>query len=247
MIVIIKIKGLVNSMKRYRRVLISIGILLIGVSFLFFSRGDHEIDQFEEKIKSLGITSYAIGNVMGDGEEYLVGLIGEDLVIHTLAGVTTEVYRKDYSHLKPWKVALGDVDGNGVDEISIGVYKESPLHPVMAKRPFIYSFINSEMQPKWRGSRLSRPFIDYNFYDIDGDGIDELVSIEILKDGRNLMNIYKWKGFGFEGFVESEDFEQIYDLSVSKDGIFIKIKEGKKNYSETIVLENNKLIIERVK
>ncbi len=234
-------------MENIRRAFISTAILLIGISFLFFYKGNHKMNPLEEKLKSLGVTSYAIGNVIGDGEEYLVGLIGADLVIYTISGVLTEIYRKDYSHLKPWKIAIGDVDGDGVDEISIGVYKESPLHPVMAKRPFIYSFIDGEMQPKWRGSRLSRPFIDYNFYDIDGDEIDELVGIEILQDGRNLINIYKWKGFGFEGFIESEDFERISDLRVSVDSMFVKIKEGNKKYSAKVKLVDSKLIIERVK
>lgn len=234
-------------MKIFRSLLISGVILLVGVSFLFFSSGDNEIDLFEERIKDLGITHYAIGNVIGDGEDYLVGLIDEDLVIYTLSGVFTEVYRKDYSHLNPWKVALGDVDGNGIDDISIGAYKESPLHPVMAKRPFIYSFVDGEIQPKWRGSRLSRPFIDYNFYDLDRDGIDELISIEILADGRNLINTYKWKGFGFEGFLESEDFELITELDKRKDEIYIIIKEGKDSYNGRIKLEDSKVIIERVK
>ena len=234
-------------MKNYRRLFISIGILLIGVSFLSFSKGNHPIDPLEEHIVRIGITDYATGNVIGDGENYLVGLIEEDIVILSLSEGFPQVYRKNYSHLKPWKIALGDVDGNGIDEISMGVYKESPLHPIMAKRPFIYSFIEGEMQPKWRGSRLSRPFIDYDFYDLDYDGIDELVSIEILKEGRNIISAYKWKGFGFEGFIESEDFESISDLDKKESGILVKVKEGKDSFLGRIVMLDGKLIIERVK
>ena len=234
-------------MKNYRRLFISIGILLIRVSFLSFSKGKQPIDSLEEHIIRIGITDYATGNVICDGEKYLVGLIEEDIVILSLSEGFPQVYRKNYSHLKPWKIALGDVDGNGIDEISMGVYKESPLHPIMAKRPFIYSFIEGEMQPKWRGSRLSRPFIDYEFYDLDDDGIDELISIEILKEGRNIINAYKWKGFGFEGFIESEDFESISDLDKKESGILVKVKEGKDSFLGKIVMLDGKLIIERVK
>ena len=234
-------------MKNSRIFLISIVILLVGVSFLLFSTGNSKIDPFQQKVIELGIRTYAIGNVIGDGEDYLVGLKDEDLVIYTISEELTEVYRKDYSHLKPWKVSIGDVDGDGIDDISIGVYKESPLHPVMAKRPFIYSFRDGQMQPKWRGSRLSRPFVDYNFYDLDGDGIDELISIEILEDGRNLINSYKWKGFGFEGFMESEDFQEINSLDKRGDGIFINTKEGREEFIGKLVLSEDKIIVERVR
>lgn len=157
-----------------------------------------------------------------------------------------EIYRKDFSEFSPWKIAIGDVDGDGIDDISIGVYKESPLHPVMAKRPFIYNFIDGDLKPLWRGSRLSKPFTDYNFFDIDGDGIDELISIEILSNDRKSINTYKWKGFGFEGYMESTSFEDLSDLVVESDTPYVQVKEGRDNYRGLIKVDDHNLIIERV-
>jgi hypothetical protein len=124
------------------------------------------------------------------------------------------VYRKAMADLNPWKVQTCDVDGDSKTEISLGVYKTAVFHPVMAKRPFIYEWNGNAISPKWLGSRLARPFDDYIFADIDDDGIDELISIEHLKDGRKAVNSYSWKGFGFEGDGESDAFDDI--LSIAK-------------------------------
>ena len=169
-----------------------------------------EIESF--KIKGT-VMDCAIGDINGDDFEELIILTkrrfnsyGREIIIFKLASPIKEVYRKDLSDLKPWKVTIGDVDGDGRDEISIGVYKKTPLHQVMAKRPFIYYFEGNRLLPKWRGSRLSKPFDDYDFYDIDKDGVDELVSIELLESGEKVINTYKWKGFGFEGFCKLKAF-----------------------------------------
>lgn len=135
---------------------------------------------------------------------------GSDLVIRTRAG---EPESFDLEALKPWKVQAADVDGDGIKEISVGVYKTAKFHPVMAKRPFIYNYSKGGgLSPKWLGSRLSRPFDDYIFSDVDGDGLEELISIELLSNGRKVLNSYKWKGFGFEGMGESRDFQDIAAL-----------------------------------
>ncbi|HZK33266.1 MAG TPA: hypothetical protein VFC60_02090 [Tissierellaceae bacterium] len=218
---------------------------------------DEIIDSLPIKDK---IKEYGLGDVNGNGESELIILTGRKrakygkevlifAVNNTIKNDTNnnikEIGRKDFREFNPWKLVIGDIDGDNIDEISLGVYKESPLHPVMAKRPFIYSYIDGGIQPKWRGSRLSRPFTDYHFYDIDEDGTDEIIAIEILEDNKKLINTYKWKGFGFEGYSESEIYEDITDLTLDK-GIYINIKEGKDNYKGKLKLLEDNIIIERV-
>ena len=134
---------------------------------------------------------------------------GKELVIRS-GGRELGTY--DMEDLKPWKVQTADVDGDGVREISVGVYKTARFHPVMAKRPFIYNWDKEGLSPKWLGSRLSHPFDDYIFCDIDGDDMEELIAIELLSNGRKIINSYKWKGFGFEGIGESVEFQDIMAL-----------------------------------
>jgi hypothetical protein len=79
------------------------------------------------------------------------------------------LYRIDLAGIRPMKVQLGDINGDGVCEISVCVYKTTTFHPVLAKRPFFFDLVDGNLIPVWLGSRLSRPFDDYILYDIDGD------------------------------------------------------------------------------
>lgn len=198
------------------------------------------------------IIDYSLGNICRNKVDYLVILTGDredagkDIIIFSLDEEIKELYRKDFSELKPWKVTLGDIDGNGIKEVSIGVYKEAIFHKVMDKRPFIYTYKDNNLQPVWKGSRLSKPFTDYLFFDIDGDSIDEIIAIEILEDSKKVINTYKWKGFGFEGLVESGSYEDLEKLRIEKGSVYIDIKEGKDVYSGLLKYEDDNLIIERV-
>ncbi len=159
-------------------------------------------------------------------------IYGENLVILSFKDKIEEVFRRSFTNMNPWKVQSADVDGDGHMEIAVGVYKKAKFHPVMAKRPFLYDFDGTSLSPKWRGSRLSRPFDDYIFADIDGNGKDEIVAIEFLSNGRKVVNTYYWKGFGFEGMGESPEYEDI--TALRKNGL----KEGRR-IIDARVKENN--------
>lgn len=137
-------------------------------------------------------------------------------------GKTKPFYERDMTDFGPWKVQAADVDGDGIHEISIGVYKTSRFHPVMAKRPFIYNWDGSGISPKWLGSRLSRPFSDYIFADIDKDGADELIASEYDRDGSMVITSYDWNGFGFDRKSESEPFKEVIlssRIDLESDGV----------------------------
>lgn len=158
---------------------------------------------------------------------------GDEVIIYSYDGKLKEAFRQSFKELNPWKVQTADVDGDGIGEISVGVYKTTKFHSVLAKRPFIYNWNGKEMSPKWLGSRLSRPFDDYIFLDIDDDKMDEIIAVETLQDGRKVLNSYKWKGFGFESMGEGESYTDICDLSVHKDNnlkltIFARVKKNNK-------------------
>lgn len=224
-------------------------IEIVNNEVILYNLGQ-KIDSYKLKEK---LFDYTYADVDGNDSKELIILtkgimnrFGKEIIILKLESEILEVYREDYSDLKPWKVTSGDVDGDEKDEISIGVYKKTPLHQVMAKRPFIYYYEDNRLLPKWRGSRLSKPFDDYDFYDIDGDGIDELISIELLQNGQKVINTYKWRGFGFEGFLQSESYDNIKDLIVGDTSVFMTIEEKERDYQGLIKLEEDILKIERM-
>lgn len=202
----------------------------------------------------LSKTEYILSSCAGDVDEDLADEIflitgkknesfGENLIILTLKdGIKLRLFEK-MKAFNPWKVEITDVDEDENLEISIGVYKKSELHPVMAKRPFLYGLNERGLFPKWRGSRLSRPFDDYVFFDIDEDGKDELLSVETLKDGKKILSAYKWKGFGFELFSESRAYDKIDSIVKEEKRVLVRVKDGKASGWGVMEYEGGKLSI----
>lgn len=226
-------------------------------TILILSSKGEILENYHLAGRNRNIISSCIEDLNNDGYNNILLLIGEKgaefadtLMILSFDGETIrEVHHQSFQILNPWKVQTCDVDGDGQKEISLGVYKEAQLHPVMAKRPFIYEWQKGMLVPKWRGSRLSRPFSDYIFLDLDGSGSDELIAIESLENGEKVLHAYKWKGFGFEGVGESlpyADIEEIKKIEGMNQGnLYALIKERGEAQWVSFRLEGEKIEIFR--
>lgn len=148
----------------------------------------------------------------------------------------------DLSGIKPMKIQAGDINGDGVMELAVCVYKTTKFHPVLAKRPFFYDVVDGGLEPVWLGSRLSRPFEQYILNDMDGDGMDEIVSIELTEHGDRLFAVYDWKGFGFEVKAISEEVKGEAVFLNNKNRKEKDISVGIAGESYMLQLENNKLV-----
>lgn len=116
-------------------------------------------------------------------------------------------YQFDLSEIKPLYIQAGDINGDGTAELAVCVYKTAEFHPVPAKRPFFYDLTDGGLEPVWLGSRLARPFADYILFDVDDDGIEEIISIEFTENGNQVLAVYDWKGFGFEVKAISDEID----------------------------------------
>jgi hypothetical protein len=103
------------------------------------------------KIFGEEIIDYKIYNIDSDiDEEILVitkheaGEFGSDFIIYDTKEadgtlVAKEIYRHDFSNIKPWKVDACNLDNDGQADIFIGVYKDTVFYKDVRRRPFFYS------------------------------------------------------------------------------------------------------------
>ena len=154
------------------------------------------------------IVSLCITPLEREGEQRIIYISGSRFsryghTLHVLDSISLEeIYREDFAYAKPHKVQAGEVNGDGFIDVAITMYKKTEFHPVMAKRPYFYSWKNGRLEPLWRGSRFAYPFLDFRLEDLDGNGIDEVIVREKIQGGAVREGVYRWQGFGF---VRDED------------------------------------------
>jgi len=117
-----------------------------------------------------------------------------------------------HTDFNPWKILAGDVDDDGNPEILMGVWKATRYHPVMDNRLFVFNRYNDTIYPKWFGSLLVHPFIDFQYIDIDKDGKKELITLETDRTGKKRVMSYKWNEFGFNEYKIIETNSVIDDF-----------------------------------
>ena len=97
------------------------------------------------------------------------------------------VYQFDY----------GDITGNGVPEIIVGVIKPTRFDPKPDKRLFIYRIADEAyIRPLWLGSRVAQPLEDFRI--IREETPTRIRTLEREHSGNFLVAEYIWRGFGLD-------------------------------------------------
>lgn len=170
---------------------------------------------------SSGIVSIEF-DLDGDGRRELIRLDKESDPTLSVRHRRQVLWKGVPARWKPWKLAVADVDGDGRREIVVGVYKSTRYFPKPHNCLFIYAWDGRQARPKWLGSSLSRPFLDFAFADVDGDKEEELAAIEMKLDGRLCLALYSWNGFGFTLDRQRGDWQQVRLIKAVKDGIILE-------------------------
>jgi hypothetical protein len=113
-----------------------------------------------------------------------------------------------------YRFDVGDVTGNGIPDIAVGVVKTTRFDPKLAKRPFLFKITDEgEVRKLWMGSRVSLPLEDFA---ISKNAVPaKVLTIEKEQSGKFLVAIYRYHGFGLEhnGYVKREiSKEEAYKL-----------------------------------
>jgi len=97
-----------------------------------------------------------------------------------------------------YRLATGDVDGDGKAEAMVGVVKATRFYPEKGNRIFVFKNLRGNIRPLWMGSRLGGDLVDFAF--VNG----RLRSLEQSADGKRFaVGVYSWSRFGpaFEKYL----------------------------------------------
>lgn len=104
---------------------------------------------------------------------------------------------------KAWKIPypiyhweIADVDEDGCDEILVGVIKTTRFDPNPGKRLFIFKLFEGHIRPKWMGSRLSQPLVQFKC--IRAAEQTHILSMEKEPSDKFTLAIYQYGAFGLE-------------------------------------------------
>jgi len=194
-------------------------------NYLYGKTGGKSYKVVDEKI-----IDYAIYDIDTDeNEEILVitygddDVYGRDFIMYDTVNsdekvIAEEIYRQDFSEIKPWKVDACNLDNDKEADIFIGVHKDTEFYKDVRNRPFFYSWDGESLNKKWLGSFFTNwDLIDIVFGDYYNLGYDAAAVLERRNDDYR-VGIYKFVGFGFENISTSEVYTNVKDIETSSEG-----------------------------
>lgn len=158
-----------------------------------------------------------------DGIRYaIVSLSGEETFGDRLEierqssdGRWQRVYENDFKDLKPWKIEVGDIDGDDRKELLIAVNKSTHFDAEHRNRMFIFNYDGDKLVKKWTGSQLAGDWRTFGVGDLLPIPGDELIFIEQSEANKERISVYYWLDFGFVLAAASESYDPIDSLDIT--------------------------------
>ncbi len=126
-------------------------------------------------------------DLTGDGQPETVRRAGEGVTIYE-AGTAV------WTSPAAWRVvdvALGDPNDDGRFELLLAVWQRDAAGHERSQ-PYIVGYRGGEYRLIWGGRPLARPISEVELGDVDGDGRQELITLEA-----DALAIWRWQGWNF--------------------------------------------------
>lgn len=95
-----------------------------------------------------------------------------------------------------FRIAVGDIDGNGSQDVCLGAIKTTRHDPVARKRLLVYSLRSGYIRPLWLGSFLGQTMDDFALV-ADSKGAYIATVTGPRGDRRPECHHWRWRVFGF--------------------------------------------------
>ena len=119
-----------------------------------------------------------------------------------------------YTPYEIFDLQTGDINGDGLADLCIGLIKPTLFDPVLKKRLFIFQIDRDYIRPLWLGSRLVYT-LDRFVVLKNPRGPDIIRTIEQKTKDQWLIGEYNWASFGlYPRFPHSEDLS--FDKALSR-------------------------------
>jgi len=116
-----------------------------------------------------------------------------------------------HANYNSWKIKVFDVDNDENPEIIVGVNKSTKYYDNEENRIFVFNTDKDYFFPKWLGSKIGNPIIDFKIC----QNTNRLVILEKSREKQaNMVVTYKWNGFGFDNDKILFEIENLNNLKV---------------------------------